>query len=139
MLSSSTPFRRWRYRIESGATCGSKLTHYQNVGDIGRQREYIDKAFALIDRVSPFERDFIAALYYNFNGELDKAIDAYRLANCSGPYHHRGRRGADCADPRFCRNAGIGNLTHWFEQWLQTPKPWVPSPGNLPRKYFAFC
>ncbi len=32
---------------------------FQNAGDIGRQREYIDKAFALIDRVSAFERDFI--------------------------------------------------------------------------------
>ena len=58
---------------------------FQNAGDIGRQREYIDKAFALIDRVSPFERDFIAAHYYNFNGELDKAIDAYRLASQDYP------------------------------------------------------
>jgi DNA-binding winged helix-turn-helix (wHTH) protein/tetratricopeptide (TPR) repeat protein len=58
---------------------------FQNAGDIGRQREYIDKAFALIDRVSPFERDFIATLYYNFNGELDKAIDADRLASQDYP------------------------------------------------------
>jgi eukaryotic-like serine/threonine-protein kinase len=58
---------------------------FQNAGDIGRQREYSDKAFALIDRVSPFERDFIAPLYYNFHGELDKAIDAYRLASQDYP------------------------------------------------------
>jgi tetratricopeptide (TPR) repeat protein len=58
---------------------------FQNAGDIGRQREYIDKAFALIDRVSPFERDFIATKYYSFNGELDKANDAYRLANQDYP------------------------------------------------------
>ena len=58
---------------------------FQNAGDLGRQREYIDKAFALIDRVSPFERDFIAGNYYNFNGELDKAIDAYRLGSQDYP------------------------------------------------------
>jgi tetratricopeptide (TPR) repeat protein len=58
---------------------------FQNAGDIGRQREYIDKAFALIDRVSAYERDWIATLYYNFNGELDKAIDACRLANRDYP------------------------------------------------------
>jgi tetratricopeptide (TPR) repeat protein len=58
---------------------------FQSAGDIGRQREYIDKAFALIDRVSPFERDFIETKYYNFNGELDKANDAYRLASQDYP------------------------------------------------------
>jgi eukaryotic-like serine/threonine-protein kinase len=58
---------------------------FQSAGDVGRQREYIDKAFALIDRVSPFERDFIATKYYNYNGELDKANDAYRLANQDYP------------------------------------------------------
>lgn len=58
---------------------------FQNAGDIGRQREYIDKAFALIDRVSPFERDFIATNYYNFNGELNKAIDVYRSASQDYP------------------------------------------------------
>ena len=58
---------------------------FQNAGDIGRQREYSDKAFALIDRVSPFERDFIAGIYYNFNGESDKAIDAYRLGSQDYP------------------------------------------------------
>jgi eukaryotic-like serine/threonine-protein kinase len=58
---------------------------FQSAGDVGHQREYIDKAFALIDRVSPFERDFIATKYYNFNGELDKAIDAYRLASQDYP------------------------------------------------------
>jgi tetratricopeptide (TPR) repeat protein/predicted Ser/Thr protein kinase len=53
---------------------------FQNAGDIGRQREYTDKAFALIDRVSAYERDWIALHYYDFHGELDKAIDAERLA-----------------------------------------------------------
>jgi eukaryotic-like serine/threonine-protein kinase len=58
---------------------------FDSAGDIGRQRENIDKAFALIDRVSPFERDFIATKYYNYNGELDKANDAYRMANQDYP------------------------------------------------------
>ena len=33
----------------------------------------------MIDRVSEYERDCIAAGYYDSTGELDKAIDAYRL------------------------------------------------------------
>jgi eukaryotic-like serine/threonine-protein kinase len=58
---------------------------FQNAGDVGRQREYIDRAFALIDHVSPLERDFIGGNYYDLNGELDKAIDVYRLANQDYP------------------------------------------------------
>jgi tetratricopeptide (TPR) repeat protein len=43
------------------------------------------KAFALIDRVSEYERDTIAARYYQSAGELDKAIDAYRLGSGNYP------------------------------------------------------
>jgi serine/threonine protein kinase/tetratricopeptide (TPR) repeat protein len=53
---------------------------FDNAGDTARGREYVDKAFALIDRVSAYERDYITVYYYGFNGELDKAIDAERLA-----------------------------------------------------------
>jgi eukaryotic-like serine/threonine-protein kinase len=52
---------------------------FNNAGDIERSREYTQKAFDLIDRVSEYERDYIAAGYYESTGELDKAIDAYRL------------------------------------------------------------
>ena len=48
-------------------------------GTLRAQVEYERKAFALIDRVSEYERDSIAAGYYESTGELDKAIDAYRL------------------------------------------------------------
>jgi tetratricopeptide (TPR) repeat protein/predicted Ser/Thr protein kinase len=51
-----------------------------NAGDVERGAEYSRRAFALIDRVSEYERNTIAAGYYEENGELDKAIDAYRLA-----------------------------------------------------------
>jgi tetratricopeptide (TPR) repeat protein len=51
-----------------------------NAGDAGPSREYFGKAFALIDRVSAYERDYITPYYYGYNGELDKAIDADRLA-----------------------------------------------------------
>jgi tetratricopeptide (TPR) repeat protein/predicted Ser/Thr protein kinase len=54
-------------------------TAFNNAGDTAKEREYARKAFALIDRVSEFERDVIAASYYGYTGELDKAIDAYRL------------------------------------------------------------
>ncbi len=52
---------------------------FQNAGDVDRSREYMQKAFGLIDRVSEFERDLITATYYSFDGQSDKAIDAYRL------------------------------------------------------------
>jgi tetratricopeptide (TPR) repeat protein len=54
-------------------------------GDTGRQAEYLGKAFALIDRVSEYERDHIAAGYYESTGELDKAIDTYRLGSENYP------------------------------------------------------
>ncbi len=52
---------------------------FNNAGDIERSREYTQKAFGLIDRVSEYERDIIAANYYSYDGQSDKAIDAYRL------------------------------------------------------------
>ena len=52
---------------------------FNNAGDIERSREYTQKAFGLIDRVSEFERDLIAATYYSYDGQSDKAIDANRL------------------------------------------------------------
>jgi tetratricopeptide (TPR) repeat protein/predicted Ser/Thr protein kinase len=52
---------------------------FNNAGDIERSREYTRKAFGLIDRVSEFERDLIAATYYAYDGQSDKAIDAHRL------------------------------------------------------------
>jgi eukaryotic-like serine/threonine-protein kinase len=65
---------------------------YYNAGDTGRQAEYSRKAFALIDRVSEYERYHIAAGYYESTGELDKAIDAYRLGIANYPrvahYHN---------------------------------------------------
>jgi eukaryotic-like serine/threonine-protein kinase len=53
---------------------------YSNAGDMARSNEYQRKAFALIDRVSEFERLFISARYYwQGTGELNKAIDFGRL------------------------------------------------------------
>jgi serine/threonine protein kinase/tetratricopeptide (TPR) repeat protein len=54
-------------------------TAFQNAGDVERSREYMRKAFGLIDRVSEFERDLITAEYYSYDGQSDKAIEAYRL------------------------------------------------------------
>jgi tetratricopeptide (TPR) repeat protein len=53
---------------------------FNTAGDAGRNREYYEKAFALIDRVSEFERVTITAGYYDTYGELDKEIDTYQLA-----------------------------------------------------------
>ena len=52
---------------------------YDNAGDIERSREYTQKAFGLIDRVSEFERDLIMANYYSYDGQSEKAMDANRL------------------------------------------------------------
>jgi tetratricopeptide (TPR) repeat protein len=59
---------------------------YNNAGDIPRSNEHQRKAFALIDRVSEFERLSVAARYYwQVAGELDKAIDTYRERSVSYP------------------------------------------------------
>jgi serine/threonine protein kinase/Flp pilus assembly protein TadD len=52
---------------------------YEVAGDMGRSREYVSKAFGLIDRLSELERYRVTADYYAKNGELEKAIDAYQL------------------------------------------------------------
>jgi tetratricopeptide (TPR) repeat protein len=53
---------------------------FYNAGEDGRSREYLKRAFSLIDRVSEYERDYITAEYYYLvTGELDKAIDAWRF------------------------------------------------------------
>jgi eukaryotic-like serine/threonine-protein kinase len=68
----------WAYQLLSIA--------YNNAGDIERSTEFQRKAFALIDRVSEFERLFMSARYYwQVTGELDKAIDAYRVTARSYP------------------------------------------------------
>jgi eukaryotic-like serine/threonine-protein kinase len=52
---------------------------YDVAGDIARRREYLKRAFRLIDRVSEYEREEIAPYYYVALGESDKAIEAYQL------------------------------------------------------------
>jgi tetratricopeptide (TPR) repeat protein len=54
---------------------------FYNAGDDAHSREYLKKAFSLIDRVSEYERDYITAEYYYLvTGELDRAMDAWRLS-----------------------------------------------------------
>ncbi len=60
-------------------------TAFNNAGDTRLEAEYKRKAFSLIDRVSEHERHGIAAGYYQSTGELDKAIDALRVAVGSYP------------------------------------------------------
>jgi DNA-binding winged helix-turn-helix (wHTH) protein/tetratricopeptide (TPR) repeat protein len=56
-----------------------------NADDYARASEYKKKAFALVDRVSDYERYYIAGGYFESTGELDKAIDAYRLGIANYP------------------------------------------------------
>jgi tetratricopeptide (TPR) repeat protein len=60
-------------------------TAYLNAGDAEHEAEYKRKAFTVMDHVSEYERDNIAAGYYESTGELDKAIDAYRLGTANYP------------------------------------------------------
>ncbi len=58
---------------------------YNNAGDTAQEAVYKRKAFALIDRVSEFERTFIAGGYYESTGEFDKAIEVYRIGISNYP------------------------------------------------------
>lgn len=59
---------------------------YENAGDVARSREYSIKAFHLIDRVSEYERDYIASGYFEWvTGELNRVADAYRSGIRSYP------------------------------------------------------
>ncbi|MBV9769955.1 MAG: protein kinase [Bryobacterales bacterium] len=51
---------------------------YVQAGDLAKTWEYEKKAFPLIDRVSEWERDQIAAVYYGNTGESHKEIDYYQ-------------------------------------------------------------
>ena len=58
---------------------------FDNAGDVARRDEYARKAFALIDYSSDYERIRITTGYYETTGELDKAIDVYRLGIVNYP------------------------------------------------------
>ena len=58
---------------------------FEQAGDMARSAEYAKRAFALVDRVSEFERNEISAYYYRATGEVDKEVDAWQLASRSYP------------------------------------------------------
>jgi eukaryotic-like serine/threonine-protein kinase len=58
---------------------------FNNAGDTGRESESKRKALALIDCVSEYEREYIAGGNYESTGELDNAIDTYRLGSGNYP------------------------------------------------------
>ncbi len=66
---------------------------YEVAGDMARSAEYAKKAYALIDRVSEYERVEIIPYYYRATGELDKEIDAWKQAAREYPknwvYHNQ--------------------------------------------------
>ncbi len=66
---------------------------YEVAGDMARSAEYAKKAYALISRVSEYERAEIIPYYYRATGELDKEIDAWKQAAGDYPrnwvYHNQ--------------------------------------------------
>jgi eukaryotic-like serine/threonine-protein kinase len=66
---------------------------YEVAGDMARSAEYAKKAYAMIDRVSDYERAEITSYYYRATGEVDKEIDAWKQAAREYPrnwiYHNQ--------------------------------------------------
>jgi tetratricopeptide (TPR) repeat protein len=63
-----------------GMAYGRLATIYRNFGEIDRAGEYSKRAFDLRDRVSEREKFYIVSQYYiAVTGELEKAIDTYKL------------------------------------------------------------
>jgi len=60
-------------------------TAFHTAGDAALQAEYTSKAFALIDRVSAYERHLIAGPYYATTGELEKALDGCKVGIANYP------------------------------------------------------
>jgi len=59
--------------------CGAVGDDYVSLGETGRAREYLTKAFQLREHASEWETLTIAATYYSFvTGELDKAAQTYQ-------------------------------------------------------------
>ncbi|MBS1856952.1 MAG: protein kinase [Acidobacteria bacterium] len=83
----SVPFLERSVAVDPDFAAGYQYlaVAYYQAGDLPKTREYEKKAFALIDRVSEWERDEIAATYYGDTGEWDKEIDFYRSGIRSYP------------------------------------------------------
>jgi len=62
---------------------------YYQAGDSAKTWEYEKKAFGLIDRVSEWERDQIAGVYYGNTGETEKENDFYRSGIRNYPRYWR--------------------------------------------------
>jgi tetratricopeptide (TPR) repeat protein len=58
---------------------------FEQAGDTARSREYARRAFALVDRVSEFERNEIKGYYYRATGEVDKEIESWQAAASTYP------------------------------------------------------
>jgi serine/threonine protein kinase/tetratricopeptide (TPR) repeat protein len=66
---------------------------YEVAGDMARSAANAKKAYAMIDRVSEYERAEITPYYYRATGEVDKEIDAWKQATREYPrnwvYHNQ--------------------------------------------------
>jgi tetratricopeptide (TPR) repeat protein len=66
---------------------------YEVAGDMARSAEFAKKAFALIDRVSDYERAEIGPYYYRATGEVEQEIEAWKQAARDYPqnwvYHNQ--------------------------------------------------
>jgi eukaryotic-like serine/threonine-protein kinase len=73
----SVPFLERAVALDPNFAMGYQYlaTAYVQAGDSAKTREYQNKAFSLIDRVSEWERDSIAGAHYEDTGELDKDIN----------------------------------------------------------------
>lgn len=89
----SIPFYKRAVEIEPNfASAWLKLgIQHNNTNQPGLAAEYMEKAFALRDRVSEYEKLRISFFYYNYGtGEMDKAIGTQELLKRSYPREHTG-------------------------------------------------
>jgi len=85
--AASIPFYERAVELDPNfATAYVKLgVVYGNMGQSERAEELVKKGFDLRDRASEREKLYIAALYYDKTGQVEKAIETYELYKQSFP------------------------------------------------------
>ena len=96
---------------------GAMAGEYGYLGEVGRAREYYNKAFELSEHTSEFERLFITAGYYhNVTGDLYKAAQAYQQIIDSFPRIFSGYHGLSLIESSEGHYENALELAYQFQQ-----------------------
>jgi|HubBroStandDraft_6_1064221.scaffolds.fasta_scaffold00584_18 DNA-binding winged helix-turn-helix (wHTH) protein/tetratricopeptide (TPR) repeat protein len=80
-VAAALPYNQRAIELDPNFAMGYMAVgiEYGNLGEVGRAREYITKAFQMRDHAGEREKLEITAAYYStVTGEVDKAVQAYR-------------------------------------------------------------